>query len=179
MKHKVSAKRLADVLFESAKSSDSLDSARDSITEFDRILSINNDLKSFVQSKRFSQTEKQAILIDSLGVSFNGLVLGVVSYVDGMLAHKTINQIKKSFIEKYKHAKNIVSVHAIFSDQISDNDLRFMEKKIGNLLKKETELTTEVDKSLIGGAKFRIENTFLDASIKSQLKNIKSDLMKI
>jgi len=54
-----------------------------------------------------------------------------------------------------------------------------MEKKIGYFLKKETELTTEVDKSLIGGAKFRIENTFLDASIKSQLKNIKSDLMKI
>jgi F0F1-type ATP synthase delta subunit len=54
-----------------------------------------------------------------------------------------------------------------------------MEKKIGDLLKKETELTTEVERSLIGGAVFRIENTFLDASIKSQLKNIKSDLMKI
>ena len=75
MKHKFSAKRLADVLFESAKSNGSLDSARDSITEFDRILRINNDLKSFVQSKRFSQTEKQAILIDSLGASFNGLVV--------------------------------------------------------------------------------------------------------
>ena len=82
---------------------------------------------------------------------------------------------------KYKIFKDIEDVKDgdIFSDQISDNDLRFMEKKIGNLLKKETELTTEVDKSLIGGAKFRIENTFLDASIKSQLKNIKSDLMKI
>jgi F-type H+-transporting ATPase subunit delta len=179
MKHKLSSKRLADVLFESAKSNDSLSSARDSITEFDRILRINNDLKSFVQSKRFSQTEKQTILIDSLGGSFNGLVLGVVSYVDGMLAHRTINQIKKLFIEKYKHAKNIVSVHATFSDQISDSDLKFMEKKIGNLLKKETELTTEVDESLVGGAKFRIENTFLDATIKSQLKNIKSDLMKV
>ena len=102
-----------------------------------------------------------------------------MSYVDGMLAHRTINQIKKSFVEKYKHAKNIVSVHAIFSDRIGVDDLKFMEKKIGNLLKKDTELTTEVDESLIGGAKFRIENTFLDASIKSQLKNIKSDLMKI
>jgi len=179
MKHKFSGKRLADVLFEAAKSNDSLDSARDSITEFDKLLRINNDLKSFVQSKRFSQTEKQAILIDSLGSSFYALVLGVVSYADGMLAHRTINQIKKLFVEKYKHAKNIVSVHATLSDQISDNDLRLMEKKIGNLLQKETELTTEVDKSLIGGAKFRIENTFLDASIKSQLENIKSDLMKI
>jgi F0F1-type ATP synthase delta subunit len=54
-----------------------------------------------------------------------------------------------------------------------------MEKKISDLLNKETELTIEVDESLIGGARFRIENIFLDASIKSQLKNIKSDLMKI
>lgn len=94
MKHKFSGKGLADILFEAAKSNDSLDSARDSITEFDRLLRLNNDLKSFVQSKRLSQTEKQAILIDSLGTFFNGLVLGVVSYVDGMLAHRTINQIK-------------------------------------------------------------------------------------
>ena len=179
MKHKISAKRLADVLFESAKSTDCLDAARDSIIDFDRILRMNNDLKSLVQSKMFSQSQKQTILIDSLGSSFNGLVLGVVSYVDGMLAYKTINQIKKLFIEKYKHAKNIVSVHAVFSAQMSDEDLKFMEKKISDLLNKETELTIEVDESLIGGARFRIENIFLDASIKSQLKNIKSDLMKI
>jgi F0F1-type ATP synthase delta subunit len=62
---------------------------------------------------------------------------------------------------------------------MSDEDLKFMEKKISDLLNKETELTIEVDESLIGGARFRIENIFLDASIKNQLKNIKSDLMKI
>ena len=54
-----------------------------------------------------------------------------------------------------------------------------MQKQLSQNLKKEADLTLEVDKSLIGGAKFRIENKFLDASIKSQLKNIKLDLMKI
>ena len=179
MKHKFSAKRLAEVLFESAKSTDSLDAVRDSIVEFDRIIRMNNDLKSFVQSKKFSQPQKQTILIDSFGSLFNGLVLGIVSYVDGMLAYKIINQIKKLFVEQYKHTKNIVSVHATFSAEIEDGDLNAMNKKLGNLLNKETELTIEIDESLIGGAQFRIENTFLDASIKSQLKNIKSDLMKI
>ena len=179
MKHKLSAKRLSEVLFESSKSTDSLDEVRDSIVEFDRILSLNNDLKSFVQSKRYSQPEKQIILIKSFGSLFNGLVLGIVSYVEGMLAYKTINQIKKLFVNQYKHTKNIVSVHATFSTQMEDGDLNAMKKKLGSLLKKETELTIEIDESLIGGAKFRIENTFLDASIKNQLKNIKSDLMKI
>ena len=54
-----------------------------------------------------------------------------------------------------------------------------MQKQLSQNLKKEADLTVEIDKSLIGGAKFRIENKFLDASIKSQLKNIKLDLMKI
>ena len=110
MKHKFSAKRLADVLFESAKSNGSLDSARDSITEFDRILRINNDLKSFVQSKRFSQTEKQAILIDSLGASFNGLVVLFVlfdaiedagfSYVNNMHGRGTLRNMKEEAANK-------------------------------------------------------------------------------
>ena len=62
---------------------------------------------------------------------------------------------------------------------VRDRDIVTMQKQLSQNLKKEADLTVEVDKSLIGGAKFRIENKFLDASIKSQLKNIKLDLMKI
>ena len=65
------------------------------------------------------------------------------------------------------------------SNNISDKDIVAMQKQLSQNLKKDADLTVEVDKSLIGGAKFRIENKFLDASIKSQLKNIKLDLMKV
>jgi len=33
--------------------------------------------------------------------------------------------------------------------------------------------------SIIGGIKLRIENRFIDASIKNQINNLKVDLMKI
>ena len=65
------------------------------------------------------------------------------------------------------------------SNNISDKDIVSMQKQLSQNLKKEADLTVKVDESLIGGAKFRIENKFLDASIKSQLKNIKLDLMKV
>ena len=107
------------------------------------------------------------------------MLLAVLSYVSGVNALDTIGQIRRIFIEKYKHEKNIVSVHATLSSDISDEDIIAMQKQLSQNLKKEADLTVEVDKSLIGGAKFRIENKFLDASIKSQLKNIKLDLMKI
>ena len=174
MKHKISAKRLSDTLFEIAKNNDSIEQVKTSIIEFDNILRTNNELKSFVQSKRFSQEEKLAILMDALGSSFNGFVLGIVSYTSGIKASKIIRQVKNNFIDSYKVMKNIVSIHATFS-----SDLNGIQKKLSSFLNKDVELTFEVDSSLIGGARFRIDNMFLDASVKSQLKNIKSDLMKI
>ena len=86
---------------------------------------------------------------------------------------------KNNFIDSYKVIKNIVSIHATFSSEVNAADLDGIQKKLSTHLNKEAELTVEVDSSLIGGAKFRIDNMFLDASVESQLKNIKSDLMKI
>ena len=179
MKHKISAKKLSDVLFEISKEKNLLDEVNKSMIEFYRVLKMNRELKSFMQSKRYSQDEKLNILREIFGLSVNDVLLVILSYVSGLNAADTIGQIRRIFIEKYKHEKNIVSVHATLSSDISDKDIVAMQKQLSQNLKKEADLTVEVDKSLIGGAKFRIENKFLDASIKSQLKNIKLDLMKI
>ena len=179
MKHKISAKKLSDVLFEISKEKNLLDEVNKSMVEFNRTLKMNRELKSFMQSKRYSQDEKFSILSETFGAQVSKLVLTILSYVSGVKAVDTIGKIRRNFIEKYKHEKNIVTVHAILSSDISDEDIAAMQKQLSQNLKKEADLTVEIDKSLIGGAKFRIENKFLDASIKSQLKNIKLDLMKI
>ena len=179
MKHKISAKKLSDALFEISKENNLLDEVNKSVLEFDRLLKINRDLRSFMQSKRYSRDEKFGILKEIFGSSLNELVIAVSSYVSGVKAVSIIAQIRKNFIEKYKNEKNIISIHATLSSDISDRDIVAMQEQLSQNLKKEADLTVEVDKSLIGGAKFRIENKFLDASIKSQLKNIKLDLMKI
>ena len=132
-----------------------------------------------MQSKRYSQDKKLRILSEIFGVQVSNLVLTILSYVSGVKAVDTLGQIRKNFFEKYKHEKNMVTVHATLSSDISHEDIVAMQKQLSQNLKKEADLTVEVDRSLIGGAKFRIENKFLDASIKSQLKNIKLDLMKV
>ena len=179
MKHKISAKKLSDALFEISKENNLLDEVNKSVLEFDRVLKINRDLRSFMQSKRYSRDEKFGILKEIFGSSLNELVIAVSSYVSGVKAVSIIAQIRKNFIEKYKNEKNIISIHATLSSDISDRDIVAMQEQLSQNLKKEADLTVEVDESLIGGAKFRIENKFLDASICSQLKNIKLELMKI
>ena len=95
-----------------------------------------------------------------------------------MQTNKTISLIKKYYFEQYKKVKNKVSVHAILSNEMNEADVSMMKEKLDQVLNKDTDLSIEIDRSLIGGVKLRIENTYLDASIKSQINNIKLDLMK-
>jgi F0F1-type ATP synthase delta subunit len=62
---------------------------------------------------------------------------------------------------------------------MNKEEASLMKEKLDRVLNKDTDLSIEVDSSLIGGIKLRIENIFLDASIKSQINNVKLDLMKI
>ena len=178
MKPNKSAKQLSSVLFECANNANALDEVRDSIFLLDELVRSNIDLKSFVQSKRLSQEQKLTVLVQVLGSSVHSLVLGIVSFLSGMQTNKTISRIKKYYFEKYKNIKNKVSVHAVVSSKIDKEGASIMKEKLDQVLSKDTDLSIEVDESLIGGVKLRIENTYLDASIKSQINNVKLDLMK-
>ena len=136
MKHKISAKKLSDALFEISKENNLLDEVNKSVLEFDKVLKINRDLRSFMQSKRYSQNEKFGILKETFGSSLNELVLAVSSYASGVKAVGIIGQIRKTFLEKYKNEKNIVSVHATLSSDISDRDIIAMQKQLSQNLKK-------------------------------------------
>ena len=76
-----------------------------------------------MQSKRYSRDEKFGILKSTFGSTINEVVLAVSSYVSGVKAVGIIGQIRRTFIEKYKIEKNLISVHVILSSDISDKDI--------------------------------------------------------
>ena len=102
MKPNKLAKLYSNILFECAKDMSVLDEIRDSISKIDDLVRSNADLKSFVQSKRFSKEDKLKILDKVLGSSIHGLVLGIVSYLSGMQTNKTIGLIRKYYHERIK-----------------------------------------------------------------------------
>ena len=179
MKPNKLAKLYSDVLFECANDISALGEVRDSISMLDDLVRSNVELKSFVQSKRLLREDKLKIFNKVLGSSIHGLVLGIVSYLSGMQTNKTIGLIKKYYLERYKNISNQVSVQAIVSNNLNEKETTKLKENLDKVLGKDADLTIKVDASIIGGIKLRVENTFLDASIESQIKNIKLDLMKI
>ena len=62
---------------------------------------------------------------------------------------------------------------------MSEAEIESLRSSLSEMLGKETDLSIDIDPSLIGGIKLRIYNTFLDASIQNQLQSLSSKLLQI
>ena len=62
---------------------------------------------------------------------------------------------------------------------MNDKQIESLKLSLDEILGKKTKLSIEVDPSLIGGIKLRVDNTFLDASIYNQLQTLRTELLQI
>jgi F-type H+-transporting ATPase subunit delta len=77
-----------------------------------------------------------------------------------------------------KDELNIVPVEAHVADELSVDEVADLQKTLEKSIGKNTELDLIVDPSLLGGIKLRIDNTYLDASIRAKMDNLRRDLLQ-
>jgi len=94
-------------------------------------------------------------------------------------AVKLFIEIGKAYQVKFAKVMNFVTVTAHVTSKMSDISEAELKASLETALGKSTELTINVDPSLIGGIKLRVGNTFLDASIQNQLENMRHSLLKV
>ena len=87
----------------------------------------------------------------------------------------------KSFEDQYCQTRGIVRGHLVLPSE-PDEAARVLEDKIRSLIESKTgktlQLTTEVDKTLIGGFVLEVEDKLLDASVSHQLERIRSQFVE-
>ena len=81
--------------------------------------------------------------------------------------------IFEDFINLRKEKEGIVDVLVKTSIQLNDDEKLKMKQKIDSYTKLKSDLTFEIDNSIIGGFVAKINDTILDASIKRQLERLK------
>jgi len=77
--------------------------------------------------------------------------------------------IGKAFVRLVREANGRVTATVISAIELVDEDKSVIEKELGALLKKDIEMATEVDESLLGGFVVKVGHSQLDLSLKSKL----------
>ena len=178
MKPNINPKVIATALFNVADQNDDLEKVRDGLRTLNHIVLDSGQFRALVQSKKLKGKLKVEILNSVLGKVSHPLVNEIVSYLKGSSAANELKEISTFFESMYGKKSNTIEVKGIVASKMSDQQIESFKASLDEILGKKTKLSIEVDPSLIGGIKLRIDNTFLDASIHNQLQTLRTELLQ-
>ena len=178
MTRKQSAKHLAIALYSVSERNGVLDSVHRSLNKVIKLVKIESQFRAFVQSKRIQGDQKATILNTVMGEEGHPLVAELLSHLKGSQATTILRDVADLFNRRYKTGRNIVSVKGTLADEISEEEKYSLKSSLDQILGKDTDLSLDVDESLIGGIRLRIENRFLDATVQNQMQTLRSELLQ-
>ena len=178
MKRRSNIKNLAAALLVVAKEIDAVDEVQRSIKLVIKLLKKDAQFRAFMQSKRFTIEQKTEVIKFGLQDVCNPLIQELLIIEIDQNPTILMRDLSYIFDAMVKDELNIVPVEAHVADELSVDELAYLQKTLEETIGKDTELDLKIDPNLLGGIKLRIENTFLDASIKNKMDNLRRELLQ-
>ena len=178
MKRRSNIKNLAAALLVVAKEIDAVDEVQRSIKLVIKLLKKDAQFRAFMQSKRFTIEQKTEVIKFGLQDVCNPLIQELLIIEIDQNPTILMRNLSYFFDAMVKDELNIVPVEAHVADELSVDELAYLQKTLEETIGKDTELDLKIDPNLLGGIKLRIENTFLDASIKNKMDNLRRELLQ-
>jgi F-type H+-transporting ATPase subunit delta len=135
-------------------------------------------LKSLFQSKRIPNDQKIQIIRTVLSNFCHVLVVEFLALMVKDRSIHIIRQVIKAYSDLYKEKAGTINVHAHVSQEMEVAYIDALQENLKSGINKNVDFKIEVDNDLLGGIKLRIENIFLDASLKSKLNRLQSKLLQ-
>ena len=178
MKHNLNPKVIAKGLFFVADKSDELEKVRGALKTLNHTVTESGQFRALVQSKKIKGKLKVEILKSVLGKLSHPLVNEAISYLRGSSAVNDFKKISTLFDSMYVKKSNTIEIKGTVAMKMNDEQIESFKASLDEILGKKTKLSIEVDPSLIGGIKLRVDNTYLDASIYNKLQALRTELLQ-
>ena len=178
MKRRSNSKNMAAALLVVARKIDAVDEVQRSIKLVLELLKKDAQFRAFMQSKRFTNKEKTEVIRSGLQDVCHPILQELLIIEIDENPTILLRDLSYFFDAMVKDELNIVPVTAYVADELSVVEVADLQKTLEKSIGKDTELDLKVDPSLLGGIKLRIENTYLDSSIKTKMDNLRKDLLQ-
>lgn len=94
---------------------------------------------------------------------------------NGRIVH--LADINKSFVEVLAERSGIGSAKITSARELTAKEQKDLENNLEKMMGRKVNLTYEIDQEIIGGIVTRIGSTVYDSSVKTQLQNLKQQLV--
>jgi F-type H+-transporting ATPase subunit delta len=134
------------------------------------------EMKELLQSPIIRPTKKTEILHAVLKGSVEDITLSLIDLVVLNGRESFLTAIARVFISETRKYKGITEVKLTTAVPVDDKIRTQITELVKRVFDTKVDLKEAVDKDIIGGFVLKIEDNFMDASVRNKLRKIKKEL---
>lgn len=166
----------ATALYGAAKDADKTGSIMDDCDGFLEVLKENRDFETLILSPAISQADKKDVLRNVFEGKVEQEFLNFLCILVDKRRMTEFKGIVKAYRNLYEEKEGVVEGEIYSVEPLAEDKIKAFEEETSKLLGENVELTNLIDGSLIGGVKIMVDGRIIDASIKSRLGRLKSEI---
>jgi F-type H+-transporting ATPase subunit delta len=168
--------RYSRAIFQSALEKKNLDKVYQDMIFISEICK-SPETKEFLKSPIIIPSKKEAIFHSMLEGNVEDITLSLLDLIVKNGRESFIPLIALNFIHKTKKYKGITESVLTTAVKVDDNVRNQVTELISQIFKTKVELRENIDPEIIGGFILQIDDSYIDASIKTKLRKIKKELI--
>jgi F-type H+-transporting ATPase subunit delta len=145
---------------------------------FEEMLSGNSELSGMFANPAFAQTSKEQIL--NKVIEKTKPTAKTANFLRILLENGRLNNladINKSFVGVLSERSGLITANVTTARDLSAKEQKDLQINLEKMTGKQVSLNYSIDKEIIGGIVTRIGSTVYDSSVKTQLENLKTQLV--
>lgn len=178
MNHSKISVRYAKALFLLAKEEELIDKIKNDIVFVKLISETVDEFSLLIESPVVGSIQKKLAFKAIFEKSVDKITLDFLNLVVDNKRELFINDMCRNFLDLVRKNKGIKLANFITASQVDSELLNEVKVLSEDYFKTKIELSSEVDKMLIGGYVLRVGDKQFDASVESKLKKIKRELLE-
>lgn len=171
-------RRYALALYEVAKEKNKVDEYINDLREICDLIENNKDFYEVVKHPQISTKNKKRTFINifkgKIDEELLSFLLILIEKDRILYLREKLNEMEKIDLER----KNILSAVVKTAVPLLESEISDLQEKLEKQYNKKIIMTTEIDKSLLGGVYVRVGNDVIDGTIKSKLEEMKDIMLK-
>ncbi len=177
MKGTLVATRYAKSLLDLSIEQNSVEKVNNDMIELSEICTESKDFANLLNNPVIHASKK----IDVFNALFEGkmepISINFLTLITKNSRANILPTIAENFIKQYKQYKGIVDVIITSSEKLDADTKAKILDKVKSSVKGEISLVEKIDPAILGGFIINIEDKQIDASVASQLTNLKNILL--
>lgn len=169
--------RYASALFELALENNSVDKYFEDVELVYNTISADKELIAVLNHPQISGENKLDILAKAFAGNVSEEIIGFFNIIFRKNRENELLEILSAFIKKAEDYKGIAYATVESAEALSQDSLDRIVQNLSKNLNKQVKVEAKVNPELIGGLKISVCGHIIDSTIKSQIENLKKQLL--